>query len=291
MNKFALLLALAATTAFAQAYTPNYPRYRDIGPSNPTSGAATLDSLTVGFVDAGVVWLGNGSLTGPSLAFAGDPNTGIAWQSADNFSLVNGGAETFRIRSGGFISDSSLNATLTLNTGTGAALGYATSSVQMDSSNVTITPAGASGFISVNGSLRRTAGGSAAVTVEDVGGLDLITSTPFLMNSVVRLASSTPTISSGFGTSPSVTAGVATGFRVNVGTGGVATTGVIALGTTATTGWNCFCSDITTTTATVDVCKMTASSTTTVTLGNFTSGGIAGAWVASDILAVNCVAY
>lgn len=105
-------------------------------------------------------------------------------------------------------------------------------------------------------------------------------------------APTTPTISSGFGTSPSVTAGISTAaFRVNVGTGGVATTGVIALNTTATTGWNCFCTDITTTTAAVDVCKMTASNTTTVTLGNFTSGGIAGAWVASDILAVNCTAY
>lgn len=100
-----------------------------------------------------------------------------------------------------------------------------------------------------------------------------------------------PTISSGFGTGPSISANNGSiAMRVNVGTGGVATTGVIGL-PLAATGWNCFCSDVTTQTATVDVCKQTATSTTTATLGNFTSAGVAGAWVASDILAVSCFGY
>lgn len=98
----------------------------------------------------------------------------------------------------------------------------------------------------------------------------------------IGVISATPSISSGFGTSPSVTSsnGSAT-FRVNVGTGGVATSGVIAMNTSAGTGWNCQVVDITNNTVT----RMTASNTTTVTVT------AAAAWAASDILALNCWAY
>lgn len=100
-----------------------------------------------------------------------------------------------------------------------------------------------------------------------------------------------PTISSGFGGTPSIPSNNGTAaFRLNVGTGGAATSGVIGL-PAATTGWNCFCSDITTQSATVDVCRQTASATNTATIGNFNSSGAAAAWVASDILAVSCFAY
>lgn len=99
-----------------------------------------------------------------------------------------------------------------------------------------------------------------------------------------------PTISSGFGTSPSVTAGGATAFRINVGTGGTANSGVIGL-PAATNGWNCDCTDITTKSATVFLCKQTAGSTTSATVGNYDAAGAAAAWAASDILAVKCRAF
>ena len=105
------------------------------------------------------------------------------------------------------------------------------------------------------------------------------------------LSSATPTISSGFGTAPSVTAGKAYAFRVNVGTGGTASSGVIALGTTATNGWNCTCTDVTTKSATVFLCKQTADTTTTATVTNYDAAGAAAAWAASDILAVSCVGF
>jgi hypothetical protein len=90
-----------------------------------------------------------------------------------------------------------------------------------------------------------------------------------------------PTISSGFGTSPSIAANNGTaGFRVNVGTGGVATSGVIGM-PTAATGWNCQVTDMTNNTVT----RETASTTTTVTVT------AAAAWAASDILIFNCAAY
>lgn len=101
-----------------------------------------------------------------------------------------------------------------------------------------------------------------------------------------------PTVSSGFGTSPTIPANNGTcEFTLNVGTGGVATTGVIGL-PTAATGWDCTCVDITTQNATVSACKQTApTATTTATVGNFTDLGVAGAWAASDILTVRCQAF
>lgn len=99
-----------------------------------------------------------------------------------------------------------------------------------------------------------------------------------------------PTISSGFGTSPSVTASNGTAaFRINVGTSNTGN-GVIAL-PTATTGWNCYATDITTTSASVSQTKTTGSTTTTATLQNYTDLSATGAWTDSDILAVSCYAF
>jgi hypothetical protein len=104
------------------------------------------------------------------------------------------------------------------------------------------------------------------------------------------LAGSTPTISSGFGGTPSVTAGKAWAFRVNVGTGGAATTGVIAIGSTAAAGWNCTSADVTTPDSFNTV--QTASSTTTASFKNYSrTTGLAIAWTASDILAISCVGF
>lgn len=193
------------------------------GSANPQSGPASLTSLTVGMVDAGTVWLGNGSAAAPALAFSDDPDTGLNRPGANQLSVSTGGVQAL------VISAATLNATQS-----GATL---------------------------------------------------------YLTSVPVLAATTPTISSGFGTSPSVTAGKAYAFRVNVGTGGTASSGVVAVGATATTGWNCTCTDVTTASATVFLCKQTANTTTTVTVGNFDAAGAAAAWTASDILAVSCVGF
>lgn len=103
-----------------------------------------------------------------------------------------------------------------------------------------------------------------------------------------------PTISSGFGTSPSVTgSNGASTFRINVGTGGVATTGTISMNETVATGWNCTVNDLTAAAAHVAYnTRQTASTTNTVVVENqTTSSGAAVAWAASDILALNCSAY
>lgn len=106
------------------------------------------------------------------------------------------------------------------------------------------------------------------------------------------LASSTaPTISSGFGTSPTIGTAPSTAvFTVNVGSGGSASTGVLTMPAT-TTAWACYVNDKTTTSSTVFMTKVTASTTTSVTVGNFNTSGAAAAWVASDVLQFQCTGY
>ncbi len=106
---------------------------------------------------------------------------------------------------------------------------------------------------------------------------------------VPTFSGTAPTISSGFGSSPSIVSGTATSFRVNVGTGGVATSGVIGL-PTATNGWNCDAADLVNGATMVTV--PTTSNTTSVTLANYSrTTGLATAWAASDILGVRCTGF
>jgi hypothetical protein len=111
-------------------------------------------------------------------------------------------------------------------------------------------------------------------------------------NGTLLVSHTAPTISSGFGTSPSIVASNGTAsFQINVGTGGVATTGVIGL-PTATTGWVCTCEDVTTQNTTVARTRQTGlGTTTTCPIGDFTSADVAGAWAASDKLVCQAFAY
>jgi hypothetical protein len=98
-----------------------------------------------------------------------------------------------------------------------------------------------------------------------------------------------PTISSGFGTSPSIPASNSTAaFDVNVGTGGTASSGVIGL-PAAVTGWSCGCADVTT--AAGDYILQTASTTSSCTVTNYSAAATTAAWTASDILSCRALAY
>lgn len=107
------------------------------------------------------------------------------------------------------------------------------------------------------------------------------------------LSDTAPTVASGFGTSPTISAsnGAAV-VLVNVGTGGSATSGVLTM-PTASTGWVCTANNITAAAAHVAYnTRQTASSTTSVTIENqTTSTGAAVAWAASDIVRMICAAY
>lgn len=108
---------------------------------------------------------------------------------------------------------------------------------------------------------------------------------------VVLIAGAAPTISSGFGTTPSVTTNNGTAaFLLNVGTGGTASSGVIGL-PTATNSWNCFVTDTTAAANHTGLQTLqTGSTTTTVTVESQNSAGAATAWAASTGLRVSCFA-
>ncbi len=293
----------------------------DIGPTASVTGAQNFSSVTTAFVDAGVVWLGDGTASVPTMSFSSDPDTGLYWLSANSLcattganvrgcydsaglTLYNSGIFKGTAVSNGAGTAASPSYTFTTDTNTGL---Y---SVDADQLGVSIAGVRSFNFSATAGKLEGISGipsltlddsagaklaytGSSiraatnTVLVSGSAGFDITAGTPFTIASKVVLSGATPTISSGFGTSPSVTAGYSTAFRVNVGTGGVATTGVIAIpGAAATTGWNCSCTDITTH---VGTCQQTASTTTTASFGQFVSAGTAQAWAASDVLAVTCV--
>lgn len=97
----------------------------------------------------------------------------------------------------------------------------------------------------------------------------------------------TPVIGSGFGTGAAISAGTNAGwFRVNVGTGGAASTGNIAL-STITNGWSCYATDITNPAASNTVAV--SINTSSISLTNYSrTTGVATAWAASDIIQISC---
>jgi hypothetical protein len=104
-------------------------------------------------------------------------------------------------------------------------------------------------------------------------------------------SATTPTISSGFGTSPSISAANSCGFTVTVGTGG-ASNGVVAMGTTAPNGWNCQITDVTSFTTVIFLTRETSASTTsTVTVNNWTTSATSANWGAGDKLQFQCFPY
>jgi hypothetical protein len=103
----------------------------------------------------------------------------------------------------------------------------------------------------------------------------------------VRFSFFAPTISSGFGTSPSIAANNGTAiFEINVGTGGTANTGTIGL-PTAPNGWGCIATDQTSSAMST---QQKSNSTTSVE-ANYNSSGGTKNWNASDILIVHCWAF
>lgn len=123
----------------------------------------------------------------------------------------------------------------------------------------------------------------------DETGLATIRTGVALGTTLLTWSATAPTISSGFGTSPTVTGGNTAAFRINVGTGGTASSGVIGL-PTASTAWNCSCVDITTPATSAVIKQSGAGTTTTCPITNYVAG-VATAWAASDILACMCAAY
>ncbi len=141
-------------------------------------------------------------------------------------------------------------------------------------------------------------GGATPSATAGTGGIKCgpIVQTSITNGSTLLISSTAPTIASGFGVGASILSGTANSFRINVGTGGVATGGVIQLPASAT-GWNCFIENLTARSANRadQQCVQQAGPNDTVTsvaIQNQTiSTGAALAFTASDVLSVVCLAF
>ena len=97
-----------------------------------------------------------------------------------------------------------------------------------------------------------------------------------------------PTISSGFGTSPTILANSTFCFKIVVGTGGAAS-GTITL-PTAPNGWLAFAADVTS--GSTLFLQLTGSTATSVTFTSYSvTTGSAANMSAGDVVLVNCIAY
>ena len=87
-----------------------------------------------------------------------------------------------------------------------------------------------------------------------------------------------PTIASGFGTGPSlVWTNGSTVFNLQMGSGGVDSSGIITMGSAAPNAWACFLLNINNPGTTTSY--VSASTTTTITISNITTAtGVAVAW-------------
>jgi hypothetical protein len=118
---------------------------------------------------------------------------------------------------------------------------------------------------------------------------DTINPSVFQMGgNLVATSSTLPTIASGFGTSPTITATNTFCFKVVVGTGGAAN-GSITL-PTAANGWLAFAADVTSGNAVF--LQLTGSTATSVTFTSYSvTTGLAANMSAGDVILVNCIAY
>ena len=118
---------------------------------------------------------------------------------------------------------------------------------------------------------------------------DTINPSVFQMGgNVIATSASLPTIGSGFGTSPTISASNTMAFKIVVGTGGAAS-GSITL-PTAVNGWFAFAADVTN--GSTLFLQLTASSATSVTFTSYSvTTGAAANMSAGDVILINALAY
>ena len=230
-------------------------------PALVDSTGRLIVSLSGGSVSPDRVLVGDGTVAAPSYSFTNDTDTGLWRPGSGELAFSSNNANQWDTFSSNFRLSSGLN--VCWASGDPTSTGCDTSLSRGAANRLDL--ATGDSFNMVSGS--------------------------YLQNNVLTLSTTAPTISSGFGTTPSIAASNGTAaFTINVGTGGVATTGVIGL-PAATTGWALQCMNTSTNTATVFLTKQTATTTTTATIGNYDAAGAAAAWVASNILVCSAIAF
>ena len=277
---------------------------------------ATFTTTIPGTITFDRVLVGDGTAAAPSYSFTSDTDTGSYLVSPNTLGFASAGALQAQVENGAFrlqastffaigndviLARDAAN-TLALRNGTNAQT-FNICNTCTDASNyerARLRWAGnefqiwtdAAGTGSARG-MALIATGSSGITMYSGGsatGNKVLTldGNGIKFGSVLFAGYSTPTVSSGFGTSPSVSGPNTAGFIVTVGSGGVATTGVLTM-PAASNGWACSIADLTTPASYVT--SQTASTTTSVSVANYSrTTGLATAWTAGDVLSFQCVA-
>jgi hypothetical protein len=288
MKRALLGLLLAFVPALASAQAPYY--------QPPTQALAPPIVVFPG--SASQVLAVDGSVSAPSVSFAGDTGTGFYRAGAGDVRFATSGVAQFRIVANNIVlrdaealswsstSDPGGSADTTLARGTPGRFTFTgTAGPMLQLGGTTSSFAGLKG----NGTTieAKTADDSAYANVT-ANGFQFRGNINNLGTLVI--SATAPTISSGFGTSASVVNPNGTAaFTVNVGTGGAASSGVIGL-PAASHGW--FCDALLENQLPTIQTKQSASTTTTVTITNYTvATGATAAWAASQIVVLSCFPY
>jgi hypothetical protein len=142
-------------------------------------------------------------------------------------------------------------------------------------------------YLSANGTVTEY-GNRVTTGNHQVTGMLTYGTAPALKLGQIADSATSPTISSGFGTSASMAGNNGTAaFTVYVGAGGTASSGVIGL-PAATNYWSCTCNDSTSFSTTVFMCRQTATTVTSVSISNVSNLGVVSPWNSGDYLLVNC---
>lgn len=139
-----------------------------------------------------------------------------------------------------------------------------------------------------NAELKLTTSGNGNISLTPAG-TGLVKISGGVYYNSLHSSNTAPTLS-GFGTSPSLPSNNGTAaFSINVGSGGIASTGTITLPTAA---HNWICSFVDTTNPATAVTSQTGGTATTITLTNYSRvTGLATAWAANDVLFAMCAAF
>lgn len=287
-------------------------------PVTKGTDSGTRNSLLLGATDAwnfgGIFRVStNGSAASPSHSFVSFPSYGIFMDSNNGVATAQGGVETFTTCTQGLCSKSDQQ--LTWNSGAFSGVATPDTGLKRSAAGVVALTNGGAGSGSI--APGTAGGGDLGTTSLPFGNLWLgtaatnnfkfqpaataaariiqiadpgATSGLFLGGTNLTVSPTAPTIAGAGcgGSAASIVAPNGTAaFKINVGTtpGSACTITMPA----ATTGWNCFATDITTNSTSVFLQKQTgAESTTSVTITNFSDVAAATAFVASDILKVSC---
>jgi hypothetical protein len=258
------------------------------GSNNVGVGTQVLANVTTGSGNDAIGYQsGIAVTTGGSNVFMGN-NSGKAVVGASNNIFIGANAGNTDVSGSTNIAiglnamnGASFNGTSNISIGQGT-----TSKITSGSNNVVIGPSVATTTMAGGSSSNILIGTSSAVDTPAAATSNYLNIGTGLIGTLTA-----PTISSGFGTSPTVPKGTSSfAFQVNVGTGGTANSGVVAFPVAAPNGYSCTVTD-TTTPASFIVASLPTSATT-ATWNNYSrTTGLLTAWTASDILTASCFAF